>query len=117
MSRLEFRLHHAAFLLAVAVAAALLAGCDTDKMDPYKRPGMWQPEGVNAANLSVMVADPADLVRGRSDDQPNMKTGAAAVNALWQGKITTGQSGSQGGASSGGGMSAPAGGSAPSPSQ
>ena len=26
---------------------------------------MWQPEGANAGNMAAMVADPADLVRGR----------------------------------------------------
>jgi len=32
------------------------------------------------------VADPRDLVQGRSDTSPHYKSGAAAVSDLWSGK-------------------------------
>ncbi len=47
---------------------------------------MWQPEGVNAGNIAAMAVDPHDLIRGQGTSGPGWKTGADAVDRLWQGK-------------------------------
>ncbi|MBV8912810.1 MAG: hypothetical protein JOZ05_07215 [Acetobacteraceae bacterium] len=60
----------------------LLAGCA--ETDPYRRPGMWQPEGANAANLAAMVELPSDLVRGRSDRTALTRESQGAVERLWE---------------------------------
>jgi len=67
------------------LAAGLTAGCA--RIDPYQRPGMWQPEGVNDRNIAVMVQDPRDLTRGHGDRGPAWTTGAAAVDRLWHDKV------------------------------
>lgn len=56
------------FLPMLAALCAGLAGCAD--IDPNRREGMWQPEGVTSGNLAAMVATPTDLARGRgvSDD-------------------------------------------------
>jgi hypothetical protein len=41
-------------------ALFVLAGCD--RVDPYKREGMWRPTSANDANLRAMVTRPSDLV-------------------------------------------------------
>lgn len=66
-------------LLTLALGCAL-AGCDTT--EPYARDGVWHPLGVNAANLSAMVADPADLNHGRGAALSEGDIGAAAVARL-----------------------------------
>jgi len=69
----------------LCVAAGLVAGCA--RLDPYQRPGMWQPEGVNDRNIAAMVQDPRDLAHGRGDGGPAWNTGAAAVDRLWRDKV------------------------------
>jgi hypothetical protein len=63
---------------------ALVAGCA--QIDPYQRPGMWRPDGVNEGNIAAMVQDPRDLVRGHPAQGPEWTTGTAAVDRLWQDK-------------------------------
>lgn len=53
-------MHHFGWL----VVALFVAGCAPDSVDPYLRPGTWNPVGDNDANLRVMVANPHDLVEG-----------------------------------------------------
>jgi type IV pilus biogenesis protein CpaD/CtpE len=65
----------------LGLALLLMAGCA--ETDPYRRPGMWQPEGANAANIAAMVERPSDLVRGRSDRTPEIRQGRDAVERLW----------------------------------
>lgn len=69
--------------VVLALGLLLLAGCEHPQLDPYRREGMWRPEGVNAANIAAQVADPRDLVSGRSDDSRRFKTPAAAVTRVW----------------------------------
>ncbi len=69
---------------AICLALALLAGCA--RIDPYQRPGMWHPDDVNAGNIATMAQDPRDLSRGRADQGPEWKTGAEAVDRIWQDK-------------------------------
>lgn len=46
------------------VVVLLVAGCTPDLVDPYQRPGTWNPTGSNNANLSAMIVNPHDLVEG-----------------------------------------------------
>ena len=52
----------------ICLSLLALAGCA--ESDPYRRPGMWQPEGANAANMAAMVERKSDLVHGRGDPVP-----------------------------------------------
>jgi type IV pilus biogenesis protein CpaD/CtpE len=42
----------------------MLTGCAAT--DPLLNPNLWQPSGVNEANIAAQVADPADLTHGRA---------------------------------------------------
>lgn len=64
----------------------LLAGCA--ETDPYLRPGMWQPSGVNNINLAAMVANPNDLIRGRGNRGVYGAQATAPVARLWSGVLT-----------------------------
>ena len=46
------------------IGFVVISGCSYDPFDPYQRPGTWNPEGSNDANLRAMVANPHDLVQG-----------------------------------------------------
>jgi type IV pilus biogenesis protein CpaD/CtpE len=98
-----------------------LGGC-TDR-DPYTRTDVWKPTGANAANLAVMVANPQDLVHGRSVTRSDTRASELAVDHVWsdQPKPFVGSSGSSssgsgsgsggsGGGGSGGGGSGGGGG-------
>ena len=60
----------------------LLSGCSG--ADPYTRPGMWQPEGVNSSNIAAMVERPSDLVRGRADRSTEIFAARDAVQRVWE---------------------------------
>ena len=60
-----------------------LAGCS--QTDPYQRSGIWKPSGVNESNIASMVANPADLSRGRSEPNGTVRTATTAVDRLWRG--------------------------------
>lgn len=97
--------------IAVLAAFVLLAGCS--KIDPYEREGVWRPSGANAANLAVMVANPADLAVGRGDPNPGIRTATTPVERMWRGPTTrenAGPAAPGGGAGAGGGSQAPGGG-------
>ena len=66
---------------ALAVLPLAVCATDTNQLE-----GTWHPQGVNAVNIAAQVADPRDLVQGRSDTSPHYKSGAAAVSDLWSGK-------------------------------
>ena len=61
-----------------------LAGCNTAG-DPFARQGTWNPQGVNDANLRVMVEDPRDLVQGRGTDTSLGAEAAPGVDRLLSG--------------------------------
>ena len=65
-----------AFLLGTLA----VAGCSST--DPLTRDGLWHPNGANEANLAAMVADPADLVRGKAAEGSDGQLAAAAVARL-----------------------------------
>lgn len=67
MTRLPNRaLHRAAAWAGLGLAVLALGACQD--MDPYRRPGMWQPTGAVQANLAAMAANPNDLIRGHGSD-------------------------------------------------
>ncbi|MCK8785750.1 CpaD family pilus assembly protein [Roseomonas sp. NAR14] len=68
-------------LLTPLSLALLVAACE-GPADPFHAEGRWRPAGANEANLRAMVADPADLVRGRSDPRGDAQTATAAVSRL-----------------------------------
>ena len=74
-------------LLAVGLiaAAAPLGGCQS--IDPLLREGDYNLTHANHANLVLMAANPADLVRGSSDNRTNGALAAAAVDRLETGKL------------------------------
>jgi type IV pilus biogenesis protein CpaD/CtpE len=68
---------------ALLLAALALAGCA--QIDPFQREGIWKPSSANDANLAAMVANPADLSRGREDARGTIRTPTTAVDRLWAG--------------------------------
>lgn len=89
--------------LLFLVFGLALSGCA--KNDPFERVGIWKPSGVNEANIAAMVANPADLARGRGNAGGRVRTTTTPVERLWQGasqQRAEGQGQTQGGARSGG---------------
>lgn len=54
-----------------------LSGC---VLDPYQRPGTWSETGASNEALAQQVADPADLISGKSDAYSNGVVAAAGVD-------------------------------------
>jgi hypothetical protein len=102
---------HAVFRIGVIAAAAIsLGGCAY--MDPFERPGVWQPIGANDLNRELQVARPTDLVLGRGTTDSDGIQAAAAVDRLAHDKVKAlpqleiapiGGSGGSGGSSGGSG--------------
>ncbi len=69
----------------MAALALALAGCDA--MDPYRREGMWRPNGANDADLRAMVVSPSDLVRGVPSTGGNGQQAAAALDRYRNDKV------------------------------
>jgi hypothetical protein len=92
---------------AAALGLLTLAGCDT--IDPLKRPYMWRESGVNAQNIAVMAANPADLTRGRDEQRHRARPDSDAVENLMNGKpksfLSSGSMGSTGASATSGGGS------------
>jgi uncharacterized membrane protein YgcG len=102
-----------------------LGACAPDTYFPptdFERAGTWQAEGVNDRNLRAMVADPSHLTRGVGAATDRGAAGAAAVQALNDGRrpalprvslseVGTDGGGGASGVTSGGGGSGGAGGS------
>ena len=61
---------------------ALLALAACQQTDPYVRQGLWRPIGANDANLRAMIANPADLGRGRGGGPSSGDAAALAVARL-----------------------------------
>ncbi len=80
------RLTSAAVLLSGAGAlCASLGGCDD--IDPLYREGMWHPTHVNRPNATLMVADPADLVRGHGVAGSDSRLDVAAIDRMYADKV------------------------------
>ena len=71
-------------VLLVLLAPAAVGGCAT--LDPYERPGQWQPVGANSRNLAAMVANPRDLIRGHGETRTSGVQATSPVTALLAGK-------------------------------
>jgi len=63
----------------------VLAGCQ--QADPYRREGVWRPNGANEANLRAMVAVPADLVSAAPQAPADGGLAAAALDRLRHEKV------------------------------
>jgi hypothetical protein len=58
--------------ICFTVCIGAVAGCA--EQDPYLRSDVWRPTGASIANLAAQLANPHDLISGRS-------TGSAAAAA------------------------------------
>ena len=116
---------HARRLIDVALLGIVLVLAACQEMDPYTRPDTWQPTGVNAGNIGVMVANPNDLIRGRGVSTSDSKSSNLAIGHIWNetpkglldpgGNTSSTGSSPSGGSSSGGGSSGGGGGGGGSP--
>jgi type IV pilus biogenesis protein CpaD/CtpE len=70
---------------AAVTGAALLAGCA--QTDPIRREGVWTPTHVNRADITLMAANPADLVRGTGETTSSGVMAAAAIDRLYTNKL------------------------------
>jgi type IV pilus biogenesis protein CpaD/CtpE len=70
---------------AAVTSAALLAGCA--QTDPLTREGVWRPTHVNRADITLMAANPADLVRGTGETTSSGVMAAAAIDRLYTNKL------------------------------
>jgi hypothetical protein len=94
-------------LLAAAGSAALLGLSACNQYDPLLRDGLWHPMHVNRPDLTMMAANPADLVHGTGSRTTDGTLAAAAIQRLHDNKVkklpqagtsdvtATGQGGSQ----------------------
>lgn len=69
----------------ICVTALMLTRCDM--MDPYRRDGVWRPNGSNDANLRAMVAVPADLAQGVAASGGDGQQAAAALDRYRNDKV------------------------------
>ncbi len=69
------------------IAACCVSGCSGVAGDPYARPGTWNIEHVNEANLAAMVVNPGDLQRGHGDGTAIGETAATAIERLRAGRV------------------------------
>ena len=68
----------------VITSLGLLTACSQDLLT---REGSWNPTHVNHTNLTLMVANPADLVRGSGTNVGDGQLAAAAVERLRTDKV------------------------------
>jgi hypothetical protein len=73
------------FSLSLLALPLLATGCSLT--DPAEAEGYWHPRGVNDGNLAAMIADPHDLVEGRSVRFSDGTLAAAAVDRLYRDKV------------------------------
>ncbi|MBR0652318.1 hypothetical protein GXW78_21860 [Roseomonas terrae] len=75
--------------VATLALALGLGACAPDTYFPptdFERAGTWQAEGINDRNLRAMVADPSNLTRGVGAATDRGAMGAAAAQALQDGR-------------------------------
>jgi type IV pilus biogenesis protein CpaD/CtpE len=110
---------HPRLLIDVALIGLILGLTSCEQMNPYTRTDTWQPTGANAGNISAMVADPYDLIRGRGVDRVDSKESNVAIGHVWAdtpkalldpGGQSSSSSGSSGSGSSGSGSGGGSGG-------
>lgn len=75
---------HARALYCIGLLLAV-AGCQAT--DPYRRIGAWRPNHANTLNLAMMVANPADLLRGTGDGSSSGQQAVTAIDRLRSGRV------------------------------
>jgi type IV pilus biogenesis protein CpaD/CtpE len=93
-------------LIRTVLAGAILTLAGCEDLDPYHRPYVWYPTGAPQANLAAMVANPSDMIRGRSVARADGAVAEGAVTRARQDKakpLLNPGSGSGGGGAGGGG--------------
>lgn len=107
MTPLPFRKHPRMRALAALAAIFCLTGCEV--VDPFTRPGLWRPAGINEMNFEAQLANVGDLQMGRGTATIDGETAAAPVDRLRRDKprplptssiSTIGSAGSTGGGGS-----------------
>jgi type IV pilus biogenesis protein CpaD/CtpE len=92
------------FPIACLGLAVSLGGCNL--IDPFEKPGVWQPMGANDMNFELQVARPGDLAQGRGTIDTDGDTAAQAVDRLRHDKVkplvAVGTQSGSGGSSGGG---------------
>jgi type IV pilus biogenesis protein CpaD/CtpE len=74
-------------ILFISSALCLgLTGCGP-AYEPLTREGVWRAEHTNRANLTLMAASPADLVRGTGTTATDGQVEAAAVERYRNDKV------------------------------
>src|SRR5215472_6713690 len=68
------------------ICLVLISACSYDPFDPYQRPGTWNPDGANDANLRAMVANPHDVIEGVGDRVSSGAEAAPPVGRVLSGK-------------------------------
>jgi molybdopterin biosynthesis enzyme len=74
-------------LILAATSLSLLAVAGCEEYDPLYRDGLWHPMHVNRTDLTLMAANPADLVRGHGSPSTDGEVAAAAVQRLHDNKV------------------------------
>lgn len=69
----------------IVVLLIALAGCD--RTDPYRREGVWRPNGANDSNLRAMVVVPSDLALGTRAVPADGVLAAEALSRLHHDKV------------------------------
>jgi hypothetical protein len=70
---------------ASAVALLALSACNQD--DPLLRDGVYRPQHTNRADLTMMAANPSDLVHGSGVRTTDGQLAAAAIQRLHDNKV------------------------------
>ena len=88
-------------LIALAGAAALLAGCASN--DPFAQPGNWHENDAPMHNIAVELVNPHDLVAGHGDASFTGPIAETAVGKAMQSSSSSSSSDSSGAAGGAGG--------------
>ena len=65
----------------LAVLALTIGGCV--EADPYRRPDVWYPTGVNSGNIAAMVAKPRDMIVGRGVNETDARQAVGGIDRIW----------------------------------
>ena len=71
---------------AILILLLGLTGCYAD---PFQNPNEWSATGASGKNIALQVADPADLISGKSDPYSNGVAANAAVDKALGGTAGT----------------------------
>lgn len=77
---------HILALLGLSIGCAGLTGC---YLDPYQNPNDWSSPGSPLKNIAAQVADPSDLIQGKSAPGSNGLAATAAIDKALGGNAGT----------------------------